>query len=142
MAKNLIPGIARMLGVKLGEEFKIKDKHGEFVSDKTYKFSENALMYFHQDDNIYRIVSRTTLCSLLNGNYEVVKLPWKPKEEEHYYTFTSTYKYTKWKIGLNCWHTEPQNLAFLKAGWVFRTRQEAEAALPKVAAEFGVDYEL
>lgn len=133
MAKNLIPEIARMLGVKLGEEFKIKDKHGEFVSDKTYKFSENALMYFHQDDNIYRIVSRTTLCSLLNGNYEVVKLPWKPKEEEHYYTFTSTYKYTKWKIGLNCWHTEPQNLAFLKAGWVFRTRQEAEAALPKVA---------
>lgn len=142
MAKNLITQIAQMLGVAIGEEFKIKDKHGEFVSDKTYKFSENALMYFHQDDNIYRIVSRTTLCSLLNGNYEVVKLPWKPKEEEHYYTFTSTYKYTKWKIGLNCWHTEPQNLAFLKAGWVFRTRQEAEAALPKVAAEFGVDYEL
>lgn len=142
MSKNLIPQIAQMLGVAIGEEFKIKDKHGEFVSDKTYKFSENALMYFHQDDNIYRIVSRTTLCSLLNGNYEVVKLPWKPKEEEHYYTFTSTYKYTKWKIGLNCWHTEPQNLAFLKAGWVYKTRAEAEAALPKVAAEMGVEYEI
>lgn len=144
MAKNLIPQIAQMLGVAIGEEFKIKDKHSEFVSDKTYKFSENALMYFHQEDgNICRIVADSmTLCSLLNGYLEVVKLPWKPKEKEHYYTFTSTYKYTKWKIGLNFWHTEPQNLAFLKAGWVFRTREEAEAALPKVAAEFGVDYEL
>lgn len=77
---------------------------------------------------------------------EVIKEPRKrkgmTKEEEHYYTFTSTYKYTKWKIGLKCWHTEPQNLAFLKAGWVFRTRQEAEAALPAVAAEMGVEYEL
>lgn len=29
-----------------------------------------------------------------------------------------------------------------KAGWVYRTRVEAEAALPKVAAEFDVKYRL
>ena len=76
MAKNLIPQIAQMLGVAIGEEFKIKDKHSEFVSDKTYKFSENALMYFHQEDgNICRIVADSmTLCSLLNGYLEVVIL--------------------------------------------------------------------
>lgn len=132
MAKNLIPEICKMLGVEIGEKFKIKgDGH-------TYSIKLDGLhsdQYAMEDDY-------ATLLDLLCGEAEIVKMPWKPKEEEHYYTFTSTYKYTKWKIGLNCWHTEPQNLAFLKAGWVFRTRQEAEAALPTVAKEMGVEYEL
>lgn len=137
MSKNLIPQIAHMLGVELGEEFKIKGYDG-----LTYKLTDNGLELTTVDGQKTKWFDHGALNSLLKGKMEIVKLPWKPKEEEHYYTFTSTYKYTKWKIGLNCWHTEPQNLAFLKAGWVFRTRQEAEAALPKVAAEFGVEYEL
>lgn len=137
MAKNLIPEIAKMLGVELGEEFKI-DKYDEM----TFKFAENMLVARADFKGAKWGITYVVLSELLGGDAEIVKIPWKPKEEEHYYTFTSTYKYTKWKIGLNCWHTEPQNLAFLKAGWVFRTRQEAEAALPKVAAEMGVEYEL
>lgn len=139
MAKNLIPEIARMLGVKLGEKFKIKGEN-ELM---TYSFNSDGLQVTYGDDiEIPYISTNSALVALVKGEEEIVKLPWKPKEEEHYYTFTSTYKYTKWKIGLNCWHTEPQNLAFLKAGWVFRTRQEAEVALPKAAAEFGVEYEI
>lgn len=132
MSKNLIPEICKMLGVEIGEKFKIKG------DGYTYSIKLDGLhsdQYAMEDDY-------ATLLDLLCGEAEIVKMPWKPKEEEHYYTFTSTYKYTKWKIGLNCWHTEPQNLAFLKAGWVFRTRQEAEAALPTVAKEMGVEYEL
>lgn len=141
MAKNLIPEIIQMLGVAIGEEFKIKDKHGEFVSDKTYKFSENALMYFHQeDDNIYRIVSRTTLCSLLNGNYEIVKLPWKPKKGETYFTFDRIGN--KWSTNSYWWGDFPDEYALLDKGWVFRTEKEAEAALPAVAKEIGVEYEI
>lgn len=137
MTKNLIPGITKMLGVELGEEFKV-DKYDEM----TFKFAENMLMSRSDLKGAEWGITYVILSELLGGDAEIVKIPWKPKEEEHYYTFTSTYKYTKWEIGLNCWHTEPQNLAFLKAGWVFRTRQEAEAALPKVAAEMGVQYEL
>lgn len=140
MAKNLIPEIAKLLGVEVGEEFKIKDKHGEFVSDKTYKFSENALMYFHQDDNIYRIVSRTTLCSLLNGNYEVVKLPWKPKEGEIYYSFGTICG--KWVVCSDMWAGAPCDYALLDKGWVYSTKEEATAALPAVAKEMGVEYKL
>mgnify|MGYP004592640703 CR=1 FL=1 len=140
MAKNLIPKIAEMLGVELGEEFKIKDKHGEFVSDKTYEFSENTLIYFHQDDNIYRIVSRTTLCSLLNGNYEVVKLPWKPKKSDDYYTFALYGE--KWTVWSYEWKGSPEDYALLDKGWVYRTKAKAETTLPKVAEEMGVGYEL
>lgn len=140
MAKNLIPEIAKMLGVGTGEEFKLRwVDNGQDIEGKFY-FKENELYFVIEGSESY--IRNDFLPSVLRGELEIVKLPWKPKEEEHYYTFTSTYKYTKWKIGLNCWHTEPQNLAFLKAGWVFRTRQEAEAALPKVAAELGVEYEL
>lgn len=137
MAKNLIPDIAKMLGVELGEEFKIKGREGVI-----YKFIVDGLIVSDDDAEKVYTTANMPLIGLVRGDIEIVKLPWKPKEEEHYYTFTSTYKYTKWKIGLNCWHTEPQNLAFLKAGWVFRTRQEAEVALPKAAAEFGVEYEI
>lgn len=38
MAKNLIPEIAKMLGVELGEEFKIKGYDG-----LTYKLTDNGL---------------------------------------------------------------------------------------------------
>ena len=38
MVKNLIPEIARMLGVEIGEEFKV-----EGVADKTYKFIINKI---------------------------------------------------------------------------------------------------
>lgn len=127
-----------MLGVELNEEFKVKGDDA-----LTYRFDSDGLKLTHNSGiELAPISANVVFVDLVNGKDEIVKLPWKPKEEEHYYTFTSTYKYTKWKIGLNCWHTEPQNLAFLKAGWVFRTRQEAEVALPKAAAEFGVEYEI
>lgn len=39
MGKNLIPEIAKMLGVEVGEEFKV-----EGVADKTYKFIIDELI--------------------------------------------------------------------------------------------------
>lgn len=73
MAKNLIPEIAKMLGVELGEEFKIEG------DNRTYWFDLDGL---------------------------------------------------------------PNEYALLDKGWVYRSQAEAEAALPAVAAEMGVRYEL
>lgn len=141
MTKNLIPEIAKMLGVELGEEFNIKDKHGEFVSDKTYKFSENAFsIYYCQDEGAYRTVSRTTLQSLLNGKYEIVKIPWKPKKGDIYYSFNLVYG--TWVVCQHILTGSPFDYALLDKGWVYRTCEEAKAALPAVAEEMGVKYEL
>lgn len=142
MSKNLIFEIAQMLGVTIGEEFKIKDKQDNFVSDKTYKFSENALMYFYQEDgDICRIVAGSqTLCSLLNGNFEVVKLPWHLKKGEEYYTFTGTSE--KWIVWKQRWTNHPIDYALLAKGWVYPSKKEAEFALSKVAKEYDVDYEI
>lgn len=136
MSKNLIPDVAKMLGVELGEEFKIKGYDG-----LTYKFVDYGLQLSSQNDiGITAIPTNVALVSLLNGNDEIVKLPWKPKEGEDYYSFVLMYG--KWVVQELWWRGFPEEYALLDKGWVYRTCEEAQAALPKVAAEMGVEYKL
>lgn len=140
MSKNLIPQIARMLGVELGEEFKLKNKQDNCVSTELYKFSEDSLLYRYQDQDGYYTALSLTLYHLFRGDCEVIKLPWKPKKGDVYYTFEIFRG--KWVVRSLWWTGAPCNYALLDKGWVFRTKEEAEDALTKVAAEMGVEYEL
>lgn len=135
MAKNLIPEIAKMLGVELGEEFKIKGREGAI-----YKFIVDGLLV--SDDDAEKVYTSThmPLVGLVRGDIEIVKLPWKPKKGEYYYTFELLGD--KWAVRPSWWGGFPNEYALLDKGWVYRTEAEAQDALPKVAAEMGVDYEL
>lgn len=135
MAKNLIPEIAQMLGVELGEEFKIKG-HEEL----TYRFASDGLKLTY-DNNIELsdIAAKVAFVALLKGKFEIVKLPWKPKEGEKYWGFWYSSLNDAWIVLLYTWGNNPADFAFYKAGWVYRTKEEAQAALPKVAAELGVE---
>ena len=136
MAKNLIPEIAHMLGVELGEEFKV-----EGVADKTYKFIIDELIVCGEKNANHGYVSANMmLVSLAKGNANLIKLPWKPKKGDAYYTFVLMGD--KWGVGSLRWDGFPNEYALLDKGWAYRTRAEAEAALPAVAAEFGVEYKL
>ena len=135
MAKNLIPKIAKMLGVELGEEFKIKGYDG-----LTYKLTDNGLELTTVDGQKTKWFDNGALNSLLKGKMEIVKLPWKPKECEDYYTFGKSFG--KWSVLKSHWSNHPFDLALLDKGWIFRTYDEAETALPAVAKEMGVEYEL
>lgn len=143
MAKNLIPEIAKMLGVELGEEFKLKDKQNNCVSTEIYKFSEDSLLYRYQDQDGYYTALSPTLYHLFRGDYEVIKLPWKPKKGEEYYTFIAKGADNpclhvcceKWNERLDDW-------AMFKAGWIYRTKEEVQAVLPYVANLLGLKYEL
>lgn len=135
MAKNLIPQIAHMLGVEIGEEFKIKGYDG-----LTYKLTDNGLELTTVDGQKTKWFDHGALNSLLKGKMEIVKLPWKPKKGETYYTFELLNG--KWIVHLLWWAGSPNGYALLEKGWVYRTQEEAEAALPAVADEMGVEYEL
>lgn len=74
------------------------------------------------------------------GKRTVVKLPWKPKKGETYYTFELLNG--KWIVHLLWWIDSPNEYALLDKGWIYRTKAEAETALPAVAAEMEVQYEL
>lgn len=137
MVKNLIPEICKILGVELGEEFKIKG-YGEM----TYMLTDDkGLMATDDDPETEWTPTNTLFVALLTGKDEIVKLPWKPEEGENYYTFIYDC-YHKWCVWQQRWSNHPFDLALLEKGWVFRTQEEAEDALPKVAAEIGVEYEL
>lgn len=131
MSKNLIPEIARMLGVELGEEFKIGNNSVRFWFDLDGLHSEE---FETADLTLYRLAC---------GKAEIVKLPWKPKEGQTVYSFYSVGLDGVLKVVDFIWVNDIITFqALAKAGWVFPTREEAEAALPKVAAEMGVEYKL
>ncbi len=136
MSKNLIPQIAHMLGVELGEEFKIKG-----YDELTYKFDNDGLrVSCGNGARKFNPTANTSFTALLAGKDEIIKLPWKPQIGELYYTFASFNE--SWRIWRQHWINHPSDLALLDKGWIYRTRKEAEAALPGVAKELGVEYEL
>lgn len=136
MAKNLIPEICKMLGVEIGEEFKV-----EGVADKTYKFIIDELIVCGEKNANHGYVSANMmLVSLAKGDANLIKLPWKPKRGETYFTFDRIGN--KWRTNSYWWGDFPDEYALLDKGWIYRTKEEAEAALPKVATEMGVRYEL
>lgn len=138
MTKNLIPEICKMLGVELGEEFKIKG-YGEL----TYKFDNDGLrVSCGNGARKFNPTANTSFTALLAGKDEIIKLPWKPKQDETFYTFGIHATENKWVVVSVKWWDNVKNLALYKIGWVYRSQAEAEAALPAVATEMGVRYEL
>ena len=113
---NYYKQVAEMLGVELNEEFSLKHKDGELLSKK-YRISPIAGLLlkiggeWQQSGYIGEIIS---------GNLTIVKLQWKPKEDEFYYFYSPycgiTYQekwmntscdYCMWKIG-NCFRTREE----------------------------------
>lgn len=145
MSKNLIPQIAAMLGLQLGEEFKVKGAADWML----FHFEEHGLRVRNVDKKVELSdgVDSALFERLLGGYLEIIKLPWKPKVGENYWTFAmldndATPDKSTWSIGPSVWFAHPVDWALLDKGWVFPTREEAEAALPAVAAEIGVEYKL
>lgn len=135
MAKNLIPQIAHMLGVELFEEFKVVYKVGfEIICN----FTKEGV--FVHEEGCSGKHDKELLADIICGKAEIVKLPWKPKKGDAYYTFEIFRG--KWVVRSLWWTGAPCTYALLDKGWVFRTKEEAEDALTKVAAEMGVEYEI
>lgn len=148
---NLIPKIAELLGVEIGEEFEWHSKH-DCITYRL-KFKENEVLYctrrIYKDlegkEKIERhwidgkVVS-DFLKEVLGGHGKLVKLPWKPKKGDTYFSFALLGD--KWVVRPLWCGGFPNEYALLEKGWVYRTCEEAQAALPKVAAELGVKYEL
>ena len=133
---NLIPKIAELLGVELGEEFKVVSKDG---SERACKITYAGLLVSGSS------YSKRLLVDIVCGDAEVVKLPWKPKFDEKYWSFMVRRDYTDkttWSVAVSIWLDHPVDWALLDKGWVYRTRAETEAALPAVAKALGVKYDL
>lgn len=134
MSKNFIPQIAHMLGVELGEEFQVKGD-----DEMTYIFTDDGLKITYAGGiEISQISTNSAFVALVMGKEEIVKLPWKPKMYEEYWTFGKLGK--QWTVGTLSWKELPYEILLLSKGWVYRSRAEAKTALPAVAKEMGVEF--
>lgn len=140
MSKNFIPQIAEMLGLQLGEEFKVKG-HAKltyrFASDRLKLTSDNSI-------ELSDLAAKAALIALISGTDEIVKLPWKPKAGEQYYSFGGRFfgDPTVWIVIDVIWQGLAYDVAMFDKGWIYRTKKEAETALPAVAKAMNVEYEI
>ena len=129
MAKNYMPEIAKMLGVEVGEIFKMTDYNS------LYRFTERGLEF--KGTAGWCLSERIEW--LLTGRNEILKLPWQPKTNEAYYR--PAYKF--FGVASEVWTDNPYDYAFKEAGMIFKTKEECEAALPalrkKYLSETGAD---
>ena len=134
MSKNLIPEICKMLGVEIGGKFKVDLSRWSGI----YYFNNNGLIGKTYTE--HWIPCPELFVMIVTGNAKIIKLPWKPKKGDAYFSFALLGD--RWVVRPLWCGGFPNEYALFDKGWAYRTKEEAEAALPKVAAEMGVEYEL
>lgn len=93
MDKNIMSQIAQLLGVELGEEFKVNIA----TEDEIFRITENGLelkkLESGSSDNtgdttlqVWKTIP-TSFVKLLTGEATIVKLPFKPKQGDVYWSF-------------------------------------------------------
>lgn len=109
--------VASLLGVELDEEFRIVNKDCVELCNMPCRITTNGLIDKNSESRFH------ALSKLLEGEYKIVKMPWKPKQNDIFFfvkpkdrNVTSMY-----------WGDSSfDNLLYL-AGNCFKTRKEAEA---------------
>lgn len=142
MNKNLIPEICKLLNVELHERFQIENRTDTFYFTEYGFFkveNKNAKL-----ENAWALRQGPILIGLLDGHLKIIKLPWKPKRGEEYWTFGNKFLFDldRWFIKQAKWENSVNEEALRKAGWIFRTKEEAVAALPAIAEKLEVRCEL
>ena len=129
---NYYKQIAEMLGVELGEEFKVSITEA-FV----YKITENGLRRRYHTDLKWVESPPFTLTNLLRGDYSIVKLPWKPKEGEIYWFYAIFNEQAFW----TAWSFYGVDFYRWKEGNCFKTREEAETKGKEIMEQIQKEYE-
>ena len=123
--------IAEMLGVELGEEFEIEGEYGEYkICDDGLLFHvftmlnpETSLNWDRENSDIFY--------DLISGKKKIIKKSWIPKCGDKYWLINS-----QGLIYDEVWEGAIHEYAFLKSGWVFRTKKEAKANRNRILAEY------
>ena len=121
MAKNLMPDIAALLGVELGEKFIIQNADRK----ETVVLAADGL-HVIQPNNVLGPDHGKLLSKMLQGLYEVKKLPREPKRGESYYSINiadATTPYIAW----HAWNGYVRDYVSLQLGIIYKTKEEAQA---------------
>ena len=130
---NRMAEVAKLLGVELGESFKItSDTHGDYQN--YYRFTENNCLEMSDDGVEWKIIKAEVLLKrILMGNIRIVKLPWKPQKDEKYYipyiNINPVHMYDEYY-----WNNDNIDIGYYRMGLVCKTIEEAIALTKKMLA--------
>lgn len=129
---NHMAEVAQMLGVELEEVFKVTDDDsGKYHN--YYKFTEKKGIEVSEDNVKWEADTAGTLVLkwLLIGVARIIKLPWKPRKGEKYYTpYISTQQ-----EGMHVtyyWNNDDIDIEHYRMGIVCKTPEEATALTKKM----------
>ena len=107
---NYMPKVLKILGVEVGEGFKV-----DGLFDSPYYFDEYGVLI-----NCKGKAVQNRLLTILSGGYEIKKLPWKPKEDDEYYIVCENENIVKCR-----WSSRSTNSFYrYNAGNCFKTKEE------------------
>lgn len=132
MSKNLMPDIAKLLGVQIDEEFKLRVADQPLIQCKgDFCITTNNIIVRKENGDIWQPLETDAAYEILNGTLEVVRKPWQPKCGETYFTYFGT----EFTIVSCAWQGFATQYSLLKNGCIFRTEEEAEQARPRLYKE-------
>lgn len=119
MAKNLMPEVAKLLGVEIGEKFGV-NYIGENIG--RWAIYEDGLCRLNEDGSKIPCFDDRLLGQIMRGCVEIVKLPWEPHEGDIVFFPDPSIKC----IDEYHWTGDAWDLALKALGMVYRTKAEAE----------------
>lgn len=135
---NLEKDVAKLImdayGLQVGERFHIQYENN-VVKESYYMFEDGILKCRGVFSDALYGASHKTFEDIIYGRAEIIKIPWKPKLGEHYWTYCLQ-DGSKWGVSLSVWGDGVLDLCRYKCGVVFRTEGEALKNLESKKKEF------
>ena len=98
---NYMGKIAQMLGLEFNENFHIK-LDSNIILESEYKFTEKGLMRYHKFIEQWDFAIYDTFLHLLDGKYEVVKIPESILTEQEKLSLSTVIKQYRKKVEYVC----------------------------------------
>lgn len=127
---NHIAEVARMLGVEIGEIFKIADNRNSFLEwTRCYRFTNNGVEM--SKDEIHWEKCMSEVLELLIKGEIGIKRPWKPAMHDEYYYPNPL---DRDLCGCGIWVDNDNDNNRFSRRLVFKTKEEAVTAAEKMLA--------
>lgn len=130
---NHMAGVAKLLGVEFGEEFKIVETGT--IHDGVYKLTEDTLL--RNDDGENWVPKLSTLARLLNGSLSIKKQPWRPRKGETYwfiYPMHPENDYSESSVYRGTYDGRLEHVLNIRIGNCFKNPTEAQEHLEAFVA--------
>ena len=126
---NYMADVAKMLGVELGERFRLYDDFYDYKFD--YYLTQEGIVH---DDEKHKCDRSEVLVCILCGKYRIKRKPWKPQYGEKYYRVNGT-----GYIREEQWYNDCIDIIYYKLGNCYKCRSQAEENIDKWASFYASD---